>query len=192
MFVLAGTRALRLRSLRRVRVYAAAIAGSAFVDGAAHCALHLAARQVRIHGATDTDFYLVRWSLELRYAKCVNNATELHSAAQRVRSHPIIEDTVRARFAPYALPCAFPGGGAALAAAGLADADEAAWADEWRRVDDFAWLRSTPSPNWALMAPEERQAPPPLPALEAGEEGAEEGEDCAAATEAPAAADDEL
>ena len=63
VFVLAGTRALRLRSLRRVRVFAAAVAGSAFVDGAAGCALHLAARQVRIHGATDTDFYLVRCCL---------------------------------------------------------------------------------------------------------------------------------
>ena len=58
--MLAGLRALRLRSLVRVRVFAAAVAGSAFVDGAQHCTLHLAARQVRIHGATDTEFYLVR------------------------------------------------------------------------------------------------------------------------------------
>ena len=65
MYVLAGVRALRLRSLRRVRVFAAAVAGSAFVDGAEGCALHLAARQVRIHGATDTDFYLVRLLLKM-------------------------------------------------------------------------------------------------------------------------------
>ena len=108
-----------------------------------------------------------------------------------MRSHPIIEDTTRARFAPYALPCAFPGGAAALAAAGLSDTDEASWADEWRRVDDFAWLRATPSPNWAAMPPGERQAPPPLPALAPGE-CVEAGEDCAAAAAAPAAADDEL
>lgn len=109
--------------------------------------------------------------------------------AQRVRSHPIIEDTVRARFAPYALPCAFPGGAAALAAAGLRDADVAAWADAWRCVDDFAWLRATQSPNWALMAAEERQAPPPLPAPAAGED---DEADCADAAAPAAAADDEL
>ena len=107
-----------------------------------------------------------------------------------MRSHPIIEGTVRARFAPYALPCAFPGGAAALAAAGLRDADAAAWADAWRCVDDFAWLRATQSPNWALMAPEERQAPPPLPAPAAGDDEAEA--DRADAAAPAAAADDEL
>jgi hypothetical protein len=60
VYVLGGLRALRLRRLARCRVFAAAVAGSAFVDGASACALHLAARQVRIHHATDTDFYLVR------------------------------------------------------------------------------------------------------------------------------------
>jgi hypothetical protein len=60
VFVLGGLRALRLRRLSGVRVFAAAVAGSAFVDGAQRCAFHLAARQVRIHHATDTDFYLVR------------------------------------------------------------------------------------------------------------------------------------
>ena len=110
-----------------------------------------------------------------------------------MRSNPIIEDTCRARFAPYALPSTFPGGAAALAAAGLGDADSEAWGDAWRRVDDFAWLRATPSPNWAEMAVDERRAPPPLPQPTAGEEVEADIEPtCAAAAAAPAAADDEL
>ena len=109
-----------------------------------------------------------------------------------MRSNPIIEDTCRARFAPYALPPSFPGGAAAVAAAGLGDSDSAAWADAWRRVDDFAWLRATPSPNWAEMAVEERQAPPQLPQPAAGEEVEADHAPACAAAAAPAAADDEL
>ena len=78
MFVLGGLRALRLRNLARVRVYAAPVAGSAFVDGATGCALHIAARQVRIHSSADTDFYLVR------------ALTNLNSAAMRLRLHLIL------------------------------------------------------------------------------------------------------
>ena len=111
--------------------------------------------------------------------------------AQRVRSNPIIEDTCRARFAPYALPPSFPGGAAALAAAGLNEADPA-WQDAWRHVDDFAWLRATPSPNWAEMSVDERQAPPQLPQPAAGEEVEADHAPACAAAAAPAAADDEL
>ncbi len=86
-----------------------------------------------------------------------------------MRSRPIIEDSSSLRFAPYAF--SFPGRGgacgAALAAAGLteeAPQDVAAWRDAWRRVDDFAWLRTTPSPHWAEMPQGERVAAPPPPA----------------------------
>jgi len=107
---------------------------------------------------------------------------------QRVRSRPIIEDTVRARFAPYALADdAFAGAAEALAAAGLGEAEAAAWRDAWRNVDDFAWLRATPSPNWAEMAPQERQAPPAPPADAASGAAAP-----VAAAVAAAADDDEL
>jgi hypothetical protein len=100
--------------------------------------------------------------------------------AQRVRSRPIIEDTTRARFAPYAF--AFAGGAALLAAAGLSNeanvgggggANEAA--DAWRQVDDFAWLRATPSPNWRVLPAEERAAPPCAPGEEDAAAGAGAG-----------------
>jgi hypothetical protein len=116
-----------------------------------------------------------------------------------VRSRPIIEDTTRARFAPYAF--AFPGGAALLSAAGLSDADHgdaadasAPCSDAWRQVDDFAWLRATPSPNWSVLPPEERAAPPPAPAL-GGNEGAAEAaaqEARAPASAADSAADEEM
>ena len=47
--MLAPLRALRLCALSRCRVYAAPVAGSAFVEGAAGCTLHVAARQARSH-----------------------------------------------------------------------------------------------------------------------------------------------
>jgi hypothetical protein len=167
VYVLGPLRALRLRSLSAVRVFAFAVAGSAFVEGARSCQLHLAARQVRIHHTSDTDFYL------------------------RVRSRPVIEDTVRARFAPYAFCVGAREGRAenaaaarALAAAGLGEGDAAAWRDAWRSVDDFAWLRATPSPHWAELPAAERAAPPPPPP------GEEETEDGAQGDAGGAAADD--
>jgi hypothetical protein len=215
VFVLGALRALRLRRLVRVRVFAAAVSGSVFVDGATHCALHLAARQVRIHHSTDTDFYLVR-SLYAREGRacergapgrdvgdfagnrCRESMRARARAArcplthasllQRVRSRPIIEDTTRARFAPYAF--AFDGGAALLTAAGLsldaqneasaAATDADACADAWCQVDDFAWLRATPSPNWRVLPAEERAAPPCAP----GDEGAHAGADAGASADA--------
>ncbi len=60
----------------------------------------IAARQVRIHSAADTDFYL------------------------RVRSHPIIEHSGPLRFAPY--EPAYPGSQQDLEEQGLAE-DSAMW-----------------------------------------------------------------
>jgi len=155
VFLLGTLRALRLRRLRGCTVVAAAVAGSAFVDSALRCTMHLAARQVRIHDVEDTDFYLVRRGSA---AQRRPPGTESAAARQRVRSHPIIEGTTRVRFAPYAFSHAAVC--AAQAAAGLGPADEAAWRDAWAQVDDFAWLRVSQSPNWALLPEGERSAAP--------------------------------
>lgn len=74
----------------------------------------------------------------------------------RVRSHPIIEHSAGLRFAPYAP--AYPGAGADLAAEGLAEDG-----GMWQRVNDFGWLRATPSPHWAVLEEGERVAPPAAP-----------------------------
>ena len=110
-----------------------------------------------------------------------------------MRSRPIIEDTSRVRFAPLVPIGGFPGAKTALRAAGLTDApeDAAAWRDAWRGVDDFAWIRSTHSPNWAELPPAER-APPPRPPPPGADEAAAE-EACSDEDAAAAAADaDEL
>jgi hypothetical protein len=108
-----------------------------------------------------------------------------------VRSRPIIEDSSALRFAPYAFSFAGRGGAcaAALTAAGLTEecaADVAAWRDAWRRVDDFAWLRTTPSPHWAEMPQQERAAPPPPPPASDEEEEQSAGAVVAAVAEADA------
>lgn len=97
----------------------------------------LAARQVRVHAARGCDAYL------------------------RVGSHPIIEDSSGMRFAPYCP--AYSGADDDLEAAGLA-ADEAAL---WSQVSDFGWLRSTPSPHWAVLPAGERAAAPAGPDAQA-------------------------
>ena len=61
----------------------------------------------------------------------------------RVRSNPIIEDCTRLGFAPC--PADLPLAPEHLAAARLAE-DTGLWAE----VQDFLWLRSTPSPNWSV------------------------------------------
>lgn len=89
----------------------------------------IAARQVRIHAAERSDFYL------------------------RVKSHPIIEHSSALRFAPYEL--AYPGAAEDLLEQGLGEES-----GMWERVNDFGWLRATPSPNWALLPEVERAAAP--------------------------------
>ena len=110
----------------------------------------IAARQVRIHAAQASDFYL------------------------RVRSHPIIEHSGGLRFGPYA--CSYPGCGADLEEQGL-EPDSGMW----REVNDFGWLRATPSPHWAELpeaerqaaaqAPPQAEAPPPPAEAARGEPG---------------------
>ena len=59
----------------------------------------------------------------------------------RVRSNPIIEHSSRLRFAPLS-------GAAQEEAEAGAMLSEQGEAESWRAVQDFGWLRTTPSPNW--------------------------------------------
>eukprot|EP00958_Prasinococcus_capsulatus_P025525 scaffold4372_cov397-Prasinococcus_capsulatus_cf.AAC.9 len=92
----------------------------------------LACRQLRIHDSRETDFYV------------------------RMRSRPIIEATSGARFAP--LTCVSKDMEMVLSQAGH-DAQEAEAQGLWRTVDDFLWLKSTPSPNWTVLPEDERKLP---------------------------------
>ena len=71
----------------------------------------------------------------------------------RLRSTPVIEHSVGVRVAPYAP--AYPGAAADLAAHGMEEE-----AGQWAQVQDFGWLRAAASPNWHVLAEDER-APPP-------------------------------
>ena len=81
------------------------------------------------------------------------------SARGRVSSRPIVEHSARVRFAPYpAAGLPYPAAADHLAAVGLLEENGL-----WERVDDFGWLRATPSPNWGVLPEGERLPPPPCP-----------------------------
>ncbi|KAI1407282.1 TBCC-domain-containing protein [Hypoxylon sp. FL1857] len=76
---------------------------------------------------------------QVRIHECKDVDVYLHCA-----SHPIIEDCSGMRFAPlpefYATKLEIKG------------------ENQWDQVDDFKWLKSEPSPNWAIL-PEEKRIP---------------------------------
>lgn len=86
------------------------------------CTLWLASRQVRIHRASGSRLHL------------------------RVASGPIIEHCTTLGFGPCPA-LAYPGAAEDLEAAQLAE-DRGLW----RQVQDFGWLRSTPSPAWRALS----------------------------------------
>lgn len=69
----------------------------------------------------------------------------------RVRSRPIIEDSSSVRFAPYCV--SYEG-----IEEDLRDASLSEETGNWGNVDDFRWLRAVPSPNWSILAENERIA----------------------------------
>jgi hypothetical protein len=67
-----------------------------------------------------------------------------------VKSAPIIEHCSRMRFAPFALQ--YPQLGAQLRECDLHDCG-----DTWKEVNDFNWLKAQQSPNWSILAEDERR-----------------------------------
>ena len=133
VFLLGTLRALRCHNLTRVKVYVGPVAGSVHAQGIYDCVLQLAARQVRIHNATEgTQFYI------------------------RTLSRPIIEHSSDVKFAPYTFE--YPGSAAAMEAAGLGNDP-----GMWNQVDDFGWIKQHQSPNWRVIPEAERTAPPEAP-----------------------------
>jgi len=121
-------RALRAHNLKHCQVFAGPVTGSALLYDCSGCSFSLAAQQLRIHDASDCDFYLL------------------------ARSTPILENSTRVRFAPYNF--VYP----------QLEEQLKEYLDTptnfWDCVQDFSWPRpSQPSPNWSVLAEEERRAP---------------------------------
>merc|ERR1711907_40684 len=98
------------------------------VEVADKCRFYVAAHQLRIHTATNTDFYC------------------------QTRSPPIIEHSTTLRFAPYAIE--YPNLQQELQESDLALVD---CEGNWNDVKDFDWLRQQHSPNWCAIPEEERK-----------------------------------
>ena len=102
VFVLGAVRALRCHDLRDTKVYGGPVAGSAHLQNLEGCHVEIAARQVRVHDARRTAFYV------------------------RTKSRPIIEHSREVTFAPFAFE--YEGARARFANAGLAEETDA-WRD---------------------------------------------------------------
>lgn len=121
--------AFHIRGLVDCTVLIGPVSRSLLISDCSKCRFWIACQQLRVHTTTDTDFYL------------------------HVTSKAIIEDCSNVRFAPYTWN--YPGIDADYAASGLNRSR-----NEWNHVDDFKWLNpNAPSPNWRVLAEDERVAP---------------------------------
>lgn len=139
-YVIVAKQAAFIRLVQRCRLFLPPVSGSVFLAGLQDCTVYVACRQLRMKDC----------------ARC----TVFVCAA----STPVIEDSVGIRFGGYAAWRSAVGApsadmlqrlGWAMMGAG---ADEAAvrkrLSQSYRAVDDFTWLRSTPSPHFTVSAEE--------------------------------------
>ncbi|KAI1747583.1 tubulin binding cofactor C-domain-containing protein [Xylaria castorea] len=83
------------------------------------------------------DSIIVVAARQVRMHDCKNVHVYLHCT-----SHPIIEDCSNMAFAP--LPTFYTNGSTTPET------------NQWNQVDDFKWLKDTPSPNWGVLAEDDR------------------------------------
>lgn len=120
--------AIHVRNLNRCRVFAGPVSGSIFIDKCEDCVFVLACQQLRIHSTKETSFYI------------------------HVTAKAIVEDCSCVGFAPYNLD--YVGLDEDYVTSGL---DQSR--NNWSQVDDFNFLATeAASPNWRLLAEEERTA----------------------------------
>ncbi|KAI0471382.1 tubulin binding cofactor C-domain-containing protein [Xylaria cf. heliscus] len=91
-----------------------------------------------VHITGIEDSVLVVAARQVRMHDCKNVHVYLHCA-----SHPIIEDCSQVAFAP--LPTFYK-----------ANESTTPETNQWDQVDDFKWLKDTPSPNWSVLADDDR------------------------------------
>lgn len=136
-------RSLLIRNCKSTTLFARCVLGAVRVEDCEDCRIFL--------GPCSTSVYLdsiVRGSVficchQLRIHK--SRDVQLYV---RVNGHPIIEDCAGMGFAPYQV--SYPRFGDDLKSTGLEDAQC------WDNVIDFRWHRSTQSPNWHVILPEQR------------------------------------
>ncbi|ERF73266.1 hypothetical protein EPUS_03098 [Endocarpon pusillum Z07020] len=121
------------------------VSGPAHITGVEDSVMVVTCRQFRMHECKNVDVYL----------SC--------------SSRPIIEDCSGIGFAQlpdtYRIPSATPPPNEPLkdttntapnpTSDVAAPSKPASPADLWSQIDDFKWLKSTPSPNWSLLPPED-------------------------------------
>ncbi|CCD19934.1 putative Tubulin binding cofactor C [Trypanosoma vivax] len=138
---LSPSKALFLRNCRECGVFVLPVAGSIFISDCAQCTIYVACQQLRLKNCTDINVYV----------SC--------------SSRPIIECCTEMRFGSYSCWVGLLNSTVGehrydsheewMKQVGeMRDPERAA--DMYRSVDDFQWLRKTPSPNWRVLKPEEQ------------------------------------
>lgn len=132
IYLLGVLQALYIHQLDNCVVYVGPVGGAAYIEDVKGCVMYIASRQVRIHSAFDSTFYL------------------------RTLSQPIIEHSSRLNFAPYTPLYEYTTCEDDLASQGLIDDGQ------WKAVKDFGWLKADASPNWKVLSIENRLPPPAI------------------------------
>ena len=118
---------VHIKHVRGCEILCGPVSGSVFVDHCSDSTLAVACQQLRTHHTTATRVYL------------------------HVTSRAIVEDCNGVGFAPFTW--SYPTLDRDFEASGL---DRAR--NNWDQVDDFNWLAAgTPSPNWTVIAEEDRR-----------------------------------
>ncbi|KAL8988082.1 MAG: hypothetical protein Q9177_002787 [Variospora cf. flavescens] len=128
---------LAINEVRSSVIVCGPINGAALVTGMTASTLVISCQQLRLHRCGSCILYL------------------------RCSSRPIIEDCCGMQFAPF--PESLVGGHFPLVSY-LTEAVKnlpplgVAMSESWAQVDDFGWLKAGHSPNWNILAPEDRRS----------------------------------
>ncbi|KND01704.1 uncharacterized protein SPPG_03499 [Spizellomyces punctatus DAOM BR117] len=127
--------ALHAKKLRNCLVIAGPIAGSVLLENCENCVFVLACRQFRMHHTMHADVFL------------------------HIPSHPIIEDCDKIRFAPYPAEdlSSLLTTSSMSRLFEMADLEYTPEVNRFDKVEDFKWLKRTPSPHWGVLAENERR-----------------------------------
>ncbi|KAK9840168.1 hypothetical protein WJX74_004595 [Apatococcus lobatus] len=110
------------------------------IDRVERCTIHTGPVQGAAFVQEVRDSMLILAAHQVRMHSSTNVTARL-----RVGSNPVVEGCKGMQFGPYTL--SFPGLPELLSAAGLQEDNQ-----NWGDVLDFGWIKSSPSPNWSLIA----------------------------------------
>ena len=133
-------RSLALKNIKNSLIICGHVEGPVHITNLKNCVVMAMAQQVRIHECEDVTFYL------------------------HVLSRPIIEDCKNVRFAKTPAGYVsylsislsrFGGEDTNTVMSQLTEKQQLEEANLFDQVDDFKWLKATPSPHWSLVPEEE-------------------------------------